>query len=116
MKVLLTGSTGQVGQEIIKSIQLTLQNLKNYKNELPSVSDLIYDSIKQLTRFVEFDSKIKNISENLISIQNDIENLIYSLTDYLEYTENEDTSLEEIQNRLFFLRNLERTFSLDLPQ
>jgi len=102
--------------EIIKSIQLTLQNLKNYKNELPSVSDLIYDSIKQLTRFVEFDPKIKNINENLISIQNDIENLIYSLTDYLEYTENEDTSLEEIQKRLFFLRNLERTFSLDLPQ
>ena len=30
--------------------------------------------------------------------------------------ENYESNLPEIQKRLFFLKNLERTFSLDLPQ
>ncbi len=102
--------------EITKSIQSSLNNLKNYKNEVPSVSDLISESIKQLTKVVDFDSKIMNLNENLINIQNDIENLIYALTDYLNQADNEDISLEEIQKRIFYLQNIERTFSLNLPQ
>ena len=41
---------------------------------------------------------------------------LFALRDYLEQIENGDTNLEEIQNRLFYLQNLERTFSLELPE
>ncbi len=102
--------------DIKNSIQLSLDNLNSYKNEASSVSHLIAQSIKQLSKVYQFDSKIKFLNENLINIQTDIENLIFALTEYLEELENEDVSLEEVQKRLFYLQNLERTFSLELPK
>ena len=102
--------------EICKSIQLSLENLNDYKNETPSVSDLLSESIKQLSKVSNFDSKIMKFKENLINIQNDIETLIYALRDYLEQSDIDDMSLEEIQKRIFYLQNLERTFSLEIPQ
>ncbi len=102
--------------DISKSISFLLDNLNNYKNEVPSVSALITESIKELSKVCEYDFKIKNFYLNLINIQSDVENLIFSLTEYLNGVENEDISLEEIQKRLFYLQNLERTFSLELPK
>lgn len=102
--------------DINHSIKVSLDNLNIYKNEAPSVSHLIAQSIKQLSKVIQFDSKIKDLYENLINIQNDVENLIFALTEYSEKLENEDNSLEEIQKRLFYLQNLERTFSLELPK
>jgi len=102
--------------DINKAIQSSLDNLNSYKDEVPSVSYLIAQSIKQLGKVIHFDPKIKDLTENLISIQNDMENAIFSLTEYLDKLENEDISLEKVQKRLFYLQNLERTFSLKLPQ
>ena len=102
--------------DIYNSIQITLDNLNSHKNEALSVSSLIAQSIKQLSKVVQFDSKINDLNENLMSIQNDVENFIFAITEYSEQLDNDDISLEEIQNRLFYLQNLERTFSLELPQ
>ena len=102
--------------EIRKNLQLSLENLSSYKSEHTSVSWLISDSIKQLSRVIQFDSELNNLNEKLINIQNDVEDLIYVLKDYLDRVENQDVCLEEIQKRLFYLQNLERTFSLGLPQ
>ena len=102
--------------DINNSLNQILNNLNNYKNDVPSISTLIAQSIKQLNKIVEFDNKIQDFQYNLISIQNDLENLIFKLKEYLEHFENDDISLEEIQNRLFYLQNLERTFLLELPQ
>ena len=102
--------------DISKSIQISLANLNNFNNDVPSVSGLIAQSIKQLSRVDGFDSNIKDLNKNLINIQNELEDLIFALTKYLEQVDNEDISLEEIQKRLFYLQNLERTFCLELPQ
>ncbi len=102
--------------DITSSLQLSLENLNSYNNEFPSVSTLISESIKQLRKAEEYDSKIKHLNEDLLNIQNDVENLIFALTEYLEQIDNDDISLEEIQKRLFYLQNLERTFSLELPE
>ena len=102
--------------DINNSLNQILNNLNNYKNDVPSISTFIAQSIKQLNKIVEFDNKIQDFQYNLISIQNDLENLIFKMKEYLEHLENDDTSLEEIQNRLFYLQNLERTFLLELPQ
>ncbi|MDC3073452.1 AAA family ATPase, partial [Prochlorococcus sp. AH-716-O13] len=102
--------------DINHSIQLSIDNLNSYKNEAPSVSYLIAQSIKQLNKVIKFDSKIKDLNDTLINIQNDVENLIFALIEYSNGLENEDFSLDEIQKRLFYLQNLERTFSLELPQ
>ena len=102
--------------EINKSIQSSLENLNNFSHDEPSVSFLINQSIKVLNRTADFDCKIQKFREKLLNIHADIEDLIFDLNSYLQEIENHDSNLPEIQKRLFFLKNLERTFSMDLTQ
>ena len=101
--------------EINNSIKSSLENLNNFSHEQPSVAFLINQSIKNFNRTADFDLKINNFREHLFQIQADVENLILALSSYLQDIENHESNLPEIQKRLFFLKNLERTFSLDLP-
>jgi len=102
--------------EINNSIKLSLDNLDNCSHDEPSVSSLINQSIKNLNRTVDFDLKIQKFRENLLDIQTYVEDLIFALNKYIQDMDNNESDLSEIQKRLFFLKNLERTFSLDLPQ
>ena len=102
--------------EINNSIQSSLKNLNNFSHDEPSVSFLLNESIKTLNRTIDFDLKIQKFREKLLNIQTDVEDLIFGLNSYLQDIENHDSNLPEIQKRLFFLKNLERTFSLDLPK
>ncbi len=102
--------------EINNSIQSSLDNLNNFSCEKPSVSLLINQSIKNLKRTADFDLKIQDFREKLLDIQAEVEGLIFALNSYIHDIDNDESNLSEIQKRLFFLKNLERTFSLDLPQ
>ena len=102
--------------EINNSIQSSLENLNNFSHDQPSVASLINQSIKNLNRTADFDLKIQKFRENLLDIQSYVEDLIFALNSYLQGIEKNESNLPEIQKRLFFLKNLERTFSLDLPQ
>jgi len=102
--------------EINNSIKSSLDNLNNFSHNEPSVEFLINQSIKNLNRTADFDLKIQKFRENLLDIQTYVEDLIFALNSYIQDIENNESNLSEIQKRLFFLKNLERTFSLDLPQ
>ncbi len=102
--------------EINNSIKASLDNLKNFSHEQPSVSVLVNQSIKNLNRTSDFDLKIQKFREKLLNIQADVEDLIFGLQSYIQDLEYDESNLPEIQKRLFFLKNLERTFALDLPQ
>ena len=102
--------------EINNSIQSALNNLNDYSHEEPSVSSLINKTIKNLNRAADFDLNIQIFREKLLNIQTDVENLIFALNTYINDVDKNESNLSEIQKRLFFLKNLERTFSLDLPQ
>jgi len=102
--------------EINNSIKSTLENLNNFSHDEPSVTSLINQSIKILNKTAVFDLKIQKFREKLLNIHADVEDLIFDLNSYLQEIENHESNLPEIQKRLFFLKNLERTFSLDLSQ
>ena len=102
--------------EINKSIQSLLNNLNNFSHDEPSVAFLINQSIKNLNKTADFDLKIQQFREKLLNIQSDVEDLIFSLNTYMQDEDNHESNLSDIQKRLFFLKNLERTFSLDLHQ
>ncbi len=102
--------------QINNSIQSSLDKLNNFSHEEPSVALLINQSIKNLNRTADFDLKIQEFKEKFLHIQSYVEDLIFALSSYLQEIDNHDSNLSEIQKRLFFLKNLERTFSLDLPQ
>ncbi len=102
--------------EINNSIKSSLENLNNFCHDEPSVTSLINQSIKNLNKTVDFDLKIQKFKEKLLNVYADVEDLIFDLNSYLQEIENYESNLPEIQKRLFFLKNLERTFSLDLSQ
>ena len=102
--------------EINNSIQSSLDNLNNFSHDEPSVSFLINQSIKNLNRTSDFDLKIQKFRDKLLDIQTYVEDLIFALNSYMQDIDNHESNLSEIQKRLFFLKNLERTFSLALPQ
>ncbi|MBO8244717.1 AAA family ATPase [Prochlorococcus marinus XMU1411] len=102
--------------EINNSIQSSLDNLNKFSHDEPSVSFLINQSLKNLNRSANFDLQIQIFREKLLFIQTCVEDLINALNLYIQETDNNEFNLSEIQKRLFFLKNLERTFSLDLPQ
>ncbi len=102
--------------EINNSIKSSLENLNNFSHDEPSVTSFINQSLKILNKTADFDLKIQNFREKLLNIHADVEDLIFDLKSYLQEIENYESNLPEIQKRLFFLKNLEKTFSLDLPQ
>jgi len=102
--------------EINNSIQTSLENLNNCHHDQPSAAFLISQSIKNLNKTADFDLKIQKFREQLLNIQVDLQALIFSLNSYIQEVENDESDLPEIQKRLFFLKNLERTFLLNLPQ
>ena len=102
--------------EINNSIQSSLNNLNNFSHDEQSVASLINQSIKNLNKTADFDLEIHKFRENLLHIQTCVEDLIFALSSYLNDIDNNESNLSEIQKRLFFLKNLERKFSLDIPQ
>ena len=102
--------------EINNSIQSSLKNLNNFTHDEPSLTFFLNESIKNLNRTVDFDIKIQKFRQKLLDIQSDVEDVIFALKSYLQDIENNESNLPEIQKRLFFLKNLERTFSLELPK
>jgi len=102
--------------EINNSIILSLENLNNFSHDEPSVTSFINQSLKILNKTADFDFKLQEFREKLLNIHADVEDLIFDLKSYLHEIENYESNLPEIQQRLFFLKNLERTFSLDLTQ
>ncbi len=113
---------------LLKAKQLKLANNYELKNKLNLISSFLCDfrnddncansyiseSIKNLNRLTKYDQLIKNLSDKLINAQIQIEEVVFSITTYLESLENEEDNLEEVQARLFKLQNLEKTFSLEL--
>ncbi len=113
---------------LLKEKQLKLANNYELKNKLNMISSFLCDfrndnncansfiseSIKNLNRLTKYDQSIQNLSDKLINAQIQIEEVVFSITTYLESIENEEDNLEEVQARLFKLQNLEKTFSLEL--
>ncbi len=102
--------------QINNSIKASLDNLNNCSHDEPSVTSLINQSIKLLNKTADFDLQIQKFRERFLNIHAEVEDLIFALNSYLQDIENYESNLPEIQKRLFFLKNLERTFSLDLPE
>ena len=101
--------------ELSNSVEFSLSKLNDYGNEISSVSSLIFESLKKLNRVIQYDQSINDFAEKLTLIQAQVDELVVNLSDYLNSIDNREDSLKVIQDRLFKLQNLEKTFSLELP-
>ena len=102
--------------DLSTSIKNTLSLLNSFDSETKSVNTLVYDSIKEMNKVSKYDQVIEKYIDQLLIIQNKTEEIIYSLSQYLKLADNDDEQLPLVQQRLFDLQNLEKTFSLELPE
>ncbi len=100
--------------ELKNKLNLISSFLCDFRNDNNCANSFISESIKNLNRLSKYDQSIQNLSDKLINAQIQIEEVVLSITNYLESIENEEDNLEEVQARLFKLQNLEKTFSLEL--
>ncbi len=100
--------------ELINKLNLISSFLCDFRNDNNCANSFISESIKNLNRLTNYDQSIQNLSDKLINAQIQVEEVVFSITTYLESIENEEDNLEEVQARLFKLQNLEKTFSLEL--
>ena len=100
--------------ELKNKLNLISSFLCDFRNDNNCANSFISESIKNLNRLTKYDKSIQNLSDKLINAQIQIEEVVFSITTYLESIENEEDNLEEVQARLFKLQNLEKTFSLEL--
>jgi len=114
---------------LLKTKQLKLANNYELKNKLNLIASFLSDfrtnnncatgfiseSIKHLNRLIRYDQSIQNLSDKLINSQTQIEEVVFSISSYLELIDNDEDKLDVVQARLFKLQNLEKTFSLNLP-
>ncbi len=100
--------------ELKNKLNLILSFLSDFRNDNKCANSFVSESIKQLNKLTKFDQSINNLADKLINAQTQIEEVVMSITNYLESVDNEEDNLEEVQARLFKLQNLEKTFSLEL--
>jgi len=100
--------------ELKNKLNLILSFLSDFKTDNNCANSFISESIKCLNRLTKYDQEIQNLSDKLIISQTQIEEVVLSITSYLDSIDNEDDNLEEVQARLFKLQTLEKTFSLEL--
>ncbi len=103
--------------ELNNSINTVLGYLNSNEDNYSSISFLLIESIKCLSKVCKYDKTLVDFSDQLVSIQSQVENIIYSLVEYSHNLESncDETTLNFLQERLFKLQNLEKTFSLRLP-
>jgi len=100
--------------ELKNKLNLISSLLSNFRDDNNCANSFISESIKHLNRLTIYDQSIQNLSDQLINSQTQIDEVVLSITNYLESFENEEDDLEEVQARLFKLQSLEKTFSLEL--
>jgi len=101
--------------ELKNLIEDSLAILDNTNNESNSIVSNIYKINKFIKKVVQYDQIANNFYDQLISIQSQVEDLKLSLNQYLYEIDNDDSNLQVVQQRIFELQNIEKSFSMKLP-
>ncbi|NIP31334.1 MAG: DNA repair protein RecN [Candidatus Dadabacteria bacterium] len=108
-------------EEILEEEANILSNSERFNSSLNATNSLIYesdDSISGLLRkatdsiseITDLDTNIKDIKEKLESIRIEIEEIYYSLRNYEDKIKSNPQRLEEIIERLEFIKKLKRKY------
>jgi len=95
---------------IVDSLSL-LEN-SNYQDN--TVDANISKIIKSIMKVMQYDKTANNFYDQIIAIQSQIEDFKSSLYEYLQEIDDDDNNLQIVQQRLFELQNIEKSFSMNL--
>jgi len=92
---------------------LSLIDDSNY--EAGTISSYLDEIIKFIKKVIQYDQNANNFYDQIISIKSQLEDFKLSLNEYLYDIDNDDNTLNIIQQRIFELQNIEKRFSMNLP-
>jgi len=97
---------------IINSLSL----IDNSNYESNTIIFNIGEIVKCIKKVIQYDQNASNFYDQIISIQSLLEDFNLSLNQYLNEIDNDDDNLNIIQQRIFELQNIEKLFSMNLPE
>ncbi len=92
-----------------------LINFNEGSDQLPSQLEQLSNSIHQLQSLTKLDQSLSISFDKILDLQADMQSLITDLDQYGFRLENNSSRLEELQDRLAFLKRLQRRYNSDLP-
>jgi len=115
---------------LLRKKQIKLANNFELKNLITNSLSLIDDSnyeantiisniseiIRCIKKVIQYDQNANNFYNQIISIQSQLEDFKLSLNEYLYEIDNDENNLNVIQQRIFELQNIEKSFSMNLPE
>ncbi len=130
LKILEDSNLNDVNEiDLLKTKQIKLANNFELKNlitdsllliddsnyEANTISSFIGEIIKFIKKVIQYDQNANNFYDQIISIESQLEDFKLSLNEYLYEIDNDDNNLNIIQQRIFELQNIEKSFSMNLP-
>ena len=101
--------------ELRNLLKESLAFLDNSNYEANTIISCISEITKLIKKIIQYDQNANNFYDQIISIESQLEDLKLSLEEYLYEIDNDDTNLNIVQQRIFELQNIEKTFSMNLP-
>ncbi len=102
--------------ELKKLITDSLSLIDNSNYETNTIISYIGEIIKFIKKVIQYDQNANNFYDQIISIESQIENFKLSLNEYLYEIDNDDNNLNIIQQRIFELQKVEKSFSMNLSE
>jgi DNA repair protein RecN (Recombination protein N) len=90
--------------------QESLTALDEGTPEAPAATDLVGQAVRALSKLAQIDTTQTSLSEQAITLEENLANLSRSLRNYLEAIEYNPKRLEEVEERLDLIHRLERKY------
>ena len=101
--------------ELKKLITDSLSLIDDPNYETSAIVSNIVEIIKLIKKVIQFDQNANNFYDEIISIKSQLEEFKFSLNEYMYEIDSDDNDLSIIQQRIFELQNIEKSFSMNLP-
>ncbi len=93
----------------------SLALLDNSHYESKNIISNVGEVIKYIKKVIQYDQNANNFYDQIISIESQLEVFKMSLNRYLYEIDNDDNNLQIVQQRIFELQNIEKRYSMNLP-
>ena len=100
--------------ELKNLVTESLSLLNNSEYETNNINSDLREIIKFIKKVIQYDQNANNFYDQILSIESQLESLKLSLNEYLYDIDNDDTDLKFVQQRIFQLQNIEKSFSMNL--
>ena len=104
------------GVRLQEGLGVLIGRLKLGADQVPSVLDHLAACVNQLQAMSLLDSSLVTQLDQCLDFEAGLQDLIHQLEHYGSVLESDPERLGQLQERLAFLKRLERRFGLDLPQ